>query len=123
MKATDRYHVQGVYCRFEGRTLRVANMSKKGFFAESSSPPPIGETLQCELQVGPTDQIHILAEVAWLNSPVRRSKGLPEGFGVRFVRIKTVDLDAVVDLLRRSDRMLTPWDEPDGERGERGGRT
>ena len=102
MKGTDRYFVDGVICRLEGRDLRVANMSVSGMFAATEQPLPPGQVVELELQLGDRPPFSVLARVTWVNDPAApRAPHLPQGFGVQITRIALPDKVAIVDLLKR----------------------
>jgi hypothetical protein len=102
MKGSDRYFVNGVVCRLEGRDLRVANMSVSGLFAASEQPLPVGQVVELELQLGERPPFTALARVTWINDPAApRAPDLPQGFGVQITRIALPDKLAIVELLKR----------------------
>ncbi len=108
MKARDRFYVQGVYCRLDGETMRVANLGLNGLYAVTSHPPSVGETVVLELQLSSKDSFRVIGEVSWVNPPqALATRDLPEGFGVRFTRVAAGDRNALIELLKRSDPVLS----------------
>jgi Tfp pilus assembly protein PilZ len=107
METEGRYFTENIYCTLEGRTLRVANLSPGGLFAATSRLPDMGQTVVLELHLSRRDSFQIVGEVSWVNRPdAPESHDLPEGFGVRFKTIASPDRDAIVEALKRSDRVL-----------------
>ncbi len=107
MKPRDRYYVQGVYCRIDGETMRVANLGVNGLFAVTSRSLSVGETVIVELQLSPKDSFRIIGEVSWVN-PVGTpaTPALPEGMGVRFTRMASTDKETLIEALKRADPVL-----------------
>jgi PilZ domain-containing protein len=102
VKGSDRYFVDAVTCRLEGREMRVANMSVSGLFAASDHPLPAGQVVELELQIEQRPPFNVLARVTWVNDPAApRAPQLPQGFGVQITRIALPDKLAILDLLKR----------------------
>lgn len=107
MKARDRYYVQGVYCRVDGETMRVVDLSVNGLFAVTPRLPAVGETVILELQVTPKDAFRVVGQVSWVNPPDNPSTpSLPGGFGLRFTRIAPADRDTLIEALKGADPVL-----------------
>ena len=107
MKARDRYFVEGVSCLLDGEALRVANLGTGGFFAETDTPPRLGQTLVMELLLPQRTKCRVVGEVSWINKAHgRRVEELPPGFGVKLTRLERRDREAIEDLLKRSDPVL-----------------
>lgn len=112
MKARDRFFVDGVTCRVDGQTYRVANLGTGGFFAASDTPPRLGQTLVMDLILPKRGACRIVGEVSWINASGQHPDELPPGFGIRMVRLDPVDRDAIEDLLRLSAPVLGPGQPP-----------
>jgi Tfp pilus assembly protein PilZ len=112
MKARDRFFVDGVSCRVNGETYRVANLGTGGFFAASDHPPRLGQTLVMDLILPNRRACRIVGEVSWINAAGQHPDELPPGFGIRLTRIEPADRDAVEDLLRVSAPVLSPVRTP-----------
>ena len=83
MKATERFFVNGVICRYDGRGLPVANLSVGGLFAATEQPPPRGQVVSLELDLGDSHTHPILGTVTWVNDGHDpRAPELPAGFGI-----------------------------------------
>jgi hypothetical protein len=107
MKGTDRYRVQGVFCRLDGArddTFDVVNLSVGGLFVACVGAPSRGTPLKLELSLPGGGRIRIVGSVAWVNDPERmRSPELPAGFGIRISRISFADKMALLKFLRDVD--------------------
>jgi|RhiMetdeSRZDD1v2_1073273.scaffolds.fasta_scaffold476844_2 Tfp pilus assembly protein PilZ len=109
MKASRRYFTEGVFCLFNGKTMRVANLSTGGFFAASDEDLTIGQVMVLELQLPPRESIRVVGEVAWINDPASPvAPNLPKGFGVRFSNIGSGDKETILQVLRRSEPVMGP---------------
>lgn len=103
MKASDRFFVKDVFCRFDGEACRVANLSVGGFFVAHERPPAPGQFFELDLAFGTRAAFSILGKVTWINDPKKpKAPDLPQGFGVKITRIAFPDKLAILDLLRRS---------------------
>lgn len=112
MKARDRFFVDGVSCRVDGATCRVANLGTGGFFAASDRPPQLGQTLVMDLVLPNRRACRIVGEVSWINSSGQHPDELPPGFGIRLTRLEPADRDAIEDLLRHSAPVMGPIRTP-----------
>lgn len=117
MKASRRFFTEGVYCVFNGKTMRVANLSTGGFFAASDEELPIGQVMVVDLKISPRDSLRLVGEVAWINEPTSPvAPNLPRGFGVRFSNISTADKETILQVLRRSEPVMGPSFPDDADR-------
>jgi Tfp pilus assembly protein PilZ len=108
MRARDRYFVEGVFCLLDGEALRVANLGSGGFFAESDNPPSLGQTLVLELALPHRANCRVVGEVSWINGiRARRIHDLPPGFGVKLKRLEPRDREAIEEVLRHADPVLS----------------
>ena len=115
MKARNRFFVDGVSCRLDAETYRVANLSARGFFAAAGEPlPHVGQILVLDLVLPSRRACRVVGRVTWINGRGEHVSELPPGFGVRLTRIDREDRQAIEDLLRGSDAVLGPG-EPDRE--------
>ncbi len=106
MKASDRFFVKDVFCRFDGEACQVANLSVGGFFVAHPRPPVAGQFYELEVLLGERGSFTILGKVTWINDPRKpKAPDLPQGFGVKIARIAFPDKLAILDLLRRSKPM------------------
>ncbi len=109
MKARNRYFVDGVSCRLDSESYRVANLSLRGFFAAAAEPLPyIGQILVMDLVLPNRRACRVVGEVTWINGRGEHVSELPPGFGVRLTRVDREDRQAIEDLLRSSDVVLGP---------------
>jgi hypothetical protein len=105
VKASDRYFVDGVTCRLDGRALPVSNLSVGGLFAASDYPPLTGQAVSLELVFDERTAFAIVGTVTWINTPQNpRAPELPPGFGVRIGSIPLPAKLAILDALRRAAR-------------------
>jgi hypothetical protein len=103
VKATERFFLDGVTCRYDGRGLPVANLSVGGLFAATERPPLRGQTVSLELDLGDNTRHPMLATVTWVNDGHDpRAPELPAGFGVRITRIDFPSKLAIVHALKRA---------------------
>jgi hypothetical protein len=104
MRSSSRYFIEGVTCRFDGRALPVANLSVGGLFAATELPPPRGQVVGLELDLGGIESFPIVALVTWVNAGDRpTAPTLPRGFGVRITRIGLPAKLAIVNTLKRAE--------------------
>ena len=102
MKATERFFVNGVVCRYDGRGLPVANLSVGGLFAATERPPLRGQVVSLELDLGDSHTHPILGTVTWVNNGNDpRAPELPAGFGIRITKIDFPAKLAIVHVLKR----------------------
>ncbi len=111
MKARDRFFVDGVACRVDGQSYRVANLGTGGFFAACDRNPRLGQTLVMDL-VLPNRACRVVGEVTWINGMNAHYDDLPPGFGVRLTHVEPNDRDAIEDVLRLSAPVLGPVQPP-----------
>lgn len=105
MKASDRYLVKEIACILDGHELGVANVSVGGLFVATDRPPMKGQVLSLDLALRGRAPFRIVGKVTWINRPERpEAPDLPQGFGIKIVRIEMADKLALVDLLKRSGR-------------------
>ncbi len=103
MKASDRYFVEGVTCRLNGRDLPVRNLSVGGLFAASETSPLRGQAVSLELVFEEKTSFPIVGTVTWINTSRNpRAPELPPGFGVKIGSIPLPAKLAILDALRRS---------------------
>lgn len=104
MKGSDRYNIDGVLCRFDGRPLPVSNLSVGGFFAATDRPPAKGQVVALDLALAGRDPFPVLATVTWINGAGDpKTNNLPQGFGVKITRIAFQDKLAILNVLKQSD--------------------
>ncbi len=108
MKARDRFFVDGVACRLDGHSYRVANLGSGGFFAACDLAPGLGQTLEMELVLPTLRTCRIVGQVSWINGVDEHYDDLPAGFGVRLTRVESDDRDAIDEVLRLSAPVLGP---------------
>jgi Tfp pilus assembly protein PilZ len=108
MKARDRFFVDGVACRVDGETYRIANLGTGGFFAASDRKPKLGQTLVMDLILPNRRSCRVVGEVTWVNGVDETRDELPEGFGVRLTRVDRRDREAIEDVLKISAPVLGP---------------
>ena len=109
MKASRRFFTEGVFCVFNGKAMRVANLSTGGFFAASDDTLSVGQVMVLELQLSPRETFRVVGEVAWINDPANPvAPNLPKGFGVRFSNIANADKETILQVLRRSEPVMGP---------------
>jgi hypothetical protein len=102
MKASDRFFVEGVICSVRDRDLRVANLSVGGFFVATDHPPPLAEILDVDLTLGERAPFRFTGKVSWVNNVAEpKSDELPNGFGIKILKIAFPDKLAIVDHLKR----------------------
>jgi hypothetical protein len=103
VKASDRYAVEGVTCRLEGRVLPVTNLSVSGLFVASDRPPLSGQAVSLELVFDGKPTFSIVGTVTWVNTAIDpKAPELPPGFGVRIASIPLPAKLAILDALRRA---------------------
>ena len=89
MKGLDRYRVEGVSCRIDGRLFEVVNVSVGGLFvAAETGVQAVGNKLRLALLLPNHGSVEMAGVVAWINEAnAPRVPALPSGFGVRLVRV------------------------------------
>jgi hypothetical protein len=103
VKASDRYAVEGVTCRHDGRVLPVTNLSVSGLFVASDRPPLSGQAVSLELVFDGRPSFSIVGTVTWVNTAIDpKAPELPPGFGVRIASIPLPAKLAILDALRRA---------------------
>jgi hypothetical protein len=103
VKASDRYLVEGVICRFDGRVLPVTNLSVSGLFVASDHPPLPGQAVSLELVFDGKPAFSIVGRVTWVNAAIDpKAPELPPGFGVKIASIPLPAKLAILDALRRA---------------------
>ena len=103
MRGSDRFFVDGIVCRFDGRDLRVANLSVGGLFVATDMAPPVGQVVELQLVLIGREPFKVLARVSWFNDPESpKAPDLPQGFGIQVTRIGLAEKLAIVDLLKRT---------------------
>ena len=105
-----------LHCSYESSSdfedAIITNISAGGVFISTSSPLPIGETLQLHLHVGSSkDSIEVQAVVVSINAG-HELDAATTGMGLRFSRMSSEIVKEVHDLYER---------ELEREAGERGG--
>jgi hypothetical protein len=105
MKGLDRYRVEGVPCRIDGRLFEVVNMSVGGLFvAAEAGVYSVGNKLQVALILPNQAPVEMAGVVAWINEAnAPRVPALPSGFGVRLVRVGFTDRMALLTFLGQRD--------------------
>jgi len=104
MKGSDRYYIEGVSCRYDGKPLPVANLSVSGLFAATDRPPGPGEVVSLEVLLAGKRPFAVLGTVAWINrNGSKRAGHLPPGFGVKITRIAFADKLAILHVLQHCD--------------------
>jgi len=112
MRARDRFFVDGVSCRVDGVTYRVANLGTGGLFVASDRPPHLGQTLVMDLLLPNRPACRVVGEVSWINAAGQHPDELPPGFGIRLIRVEPDDREAIAELLRLSAPVLSPGPPP-----------
>jgi hypothetical protein len=108
MNSTDRFFVEGITCRYDGRPLRVANVSVGGVFVATDLSLAVGQVLELEIGLGDRAPFRVLARVSWFNDPrAPKAPDLPQGYGIQITRISLADKLAIVDVLRRTPTAAT----------------
>jgi Tfp pilus assembly protein PilZ len=103
VKPTERYVIEGVTCRLDGRGLPVANLSISGLFAASERPPLPGQVVKLALELGDRESYEVVGKVTWINdAAAKKAPNLPAGFGVRILQIGLPAKLAIVNALKRS---------------------
>jgi hypothetical protein len=103
VKASDRYAVQGVTCRLDGRVLPVTNLSVSGLYVASDRPPLSGQAVSLELVFDGKPSFAIVGTVTWVNTAIDpKAPELPPGFGVKIASIPLPAKLAILDALRRA---------------------
>jgi uncharacterized protein (TIGR02266 family) len=107
MQARNRHFVDGVSCVMDGHAMRVANLSVGGLFAATElRPPELGQMVVLEMRLPQREPFRVVGTVTWINEP-RNPADMPPGFGIRITRIDSDDKEALQDLLRHSDPILS----------------
>jgi len=87
--------------------MRVANLSVGGLFAATElRPPELGQMVILEMRLPQREPFRVVGTVTWINEP-RNPADMPPGFGIRITNIESDDKEALQDLLRRSDPILS----------------
>ena len=103
MKGSDRFFVDGITCRVDGKELPVANVSVGGLFVATELPLLVGQVLELELGLQGRDPFRVMARVTWFNDhEAPKAPDLPQGFGIQITRIGLADKLAIVDALKRT---------------------
>jgi Tfp pilus assembly protein PilZ len=103
LKGTDRFVVDDVVCAVHGATLKVANISVGGLFAATRSAPPVGEMLEMDVELKGRPPFRVTGKVAWINEAEEpKAPDLPQGFGLKIVKIALPDKVALLDFLKRA---------------------
>jgi len=106
MKSSDRFIVKDALCGFDGELHPIANLSVGGFFVVTPRPPVRGQLYELSLSLKEGPAFPVLGQVTWLNDPhAPKAPHLPQGFGVKIVRIEFPKKLAILDLLRRSEQV------------------
>ena len=77
------------------------NISEGGIFVATLSPPPVGTTLDVDVDVEGMDAVTVSGRVSWIRTD---DNGGPTGCGIQFINLNANKTEALSDIVRQAGR-------------------